>query len=294
VFSVSACGPKTAALPSADEDRPSPAAQAKTAVEAFVKDPQVATLLALLGRSHERVRTVLGPHELRAETHFSVAADEPRGRLPRAGERIEEAFDVADTLTLRWADDEHFDLRQSNDKDKRREIVMVGKQVYTRLHEETWWQREVDGSVHELWLDDALRSAHDVLELAAPRLSIAVSDTTIEGRPAHAVALSVGAEDATRVAKGARAMWRTDARIDEVAGTVTIDAATGVWLSADIRVAYRFPDGDGRPQRGRVTLRGSVTPGAATVEAPASAEPLAERWRPELERRALLSGLGRG
>lgn len=72
-----------------------------------------------------------------------------------------------------------------------------------------------------------------------------------------------------------------------------LDRATGSWLSAALEVTWHFDDSAGREVRGSVELDGrlDVLGVPPVITAPATAQPLPERERPEILRERLLDGL---
>lgn len=206
---------------------------------------------------------------------------------------------VHDELELRWATiDEgpiQLHLAQTNDHDRGREVIVSGETIHVRHAHRGWHHYPRDSDLIEQWLDDAQRSVHDVVELAAPRLS--VHATRIDGagiRGGAGVEITLGLTDAVRpeaTATGPTQRWRTQAQIDAIEGTLRLDARHGVWLQADVNVRYRLTGADGSPLMGQATIRGRVTTGAVTVEAPADSSPLPSRLRYDDERRHLLDGL---
>ena len=206
---------------------------------------------------------------------------------------------VHDELELRWAtiDDGPIQLHlaQTNNHDRGREVIVSGETIHVRHAHRGWYHYPRDSDLIEQWLDDAQRSVHDVVELAAPRLS--VHATRIDGAGiggGAGVEITLGLTDAIRpeaTATGPTQRWRTQAQIEAIEGTLRLDARHGVWLQADVNVRYRLTGADGSPLMGQATIRGRVTTGAVTVEAPADSSPLPSRLRYDDERRRLLDGL---
>ncbi len=260
-------------------------------------------LLTATAQHHAQVRAALGPHRLHASVAFELSPEgAPASEEPAVGERRPAQQQLADELELVWAqappNAPRFSLTQSNDKDRGRDVIVDGDQVYTRHRNRGWYVGPRQSDVYELWLDDAVRSVHDVLALARPRLALAaraVAGGGIAGADAVELTLSRSGTAAPRPdGASPREAWRAKAEIDELSGTVLLDATTAVWLSAEITVGYSMPGPDGRPLRGRVVLRAQNTPlapEAAVVSPPTDARPLLERTRYELERIELLDGL---
>jgi hypothetical protein len=195
-----------------------------------------------------------------------------------------------------------FSLAQHNDHDHGRDVVVADERMYTRHEHRGWYVQPLQADVWELWLDDAQRSVSDVLALAAPRLHIEASTRAGEGLAGgDALALKLAMADTNDPARASTEglrEWRKDAEITAIAGDVVVDARTGLWLSADVRVSYSLPGPDGRPLHGDAKVSGSVTPltpDTATIVVPTpesqGVSPLLERTRYEVEQARLLDGL---
>ncbi len=261
------------------------------------KSPSVATLLDISSSSHRALREALGPHHLHYTAHFELKPVQPLGRPAKVGERIETDLQVDDELELVWAapDDAglHFSLRQQNNHDDRRELVVDGETAYTRLWEAPWYERELDGQLHEQWLDDAIHAVHDMLEFAAPGLALGLpEEVELGGRKAYAFALSRSAETEVELGRGGDAsLWRAGAKLETVEGRVVFDAATGAAIDAKIELSFTMRDAAGRDMRGQSRLEAKLEMGPQSIVVPESAGPLPTRERYEIERKKLLDGL---
>ncbi|MBL9099710.1 MAG: hypothetical protein JNL82_02065 [Myxococcales bacterium] len=287
--------PRAAAQPSTAAAEAARAAAARDRVDALLAAPSPATLLAALARPHAEARALRGPHRL----HYTAKFDLVPEAKPRAvvGELIEEERHVADELTLVWAsaagEPVRMHIKQSVGAGEEQELVVLDEQAYTRLAHRGWQVRPLDAELHQQWLDEAQHCVHDVVELAAPALAVAVE-------PADAVVTvtlsKAEAADPARVAAGVGREWRQRTEITAVSGTITLDRATGLWQAADVRVGYSLRDVKDRVQRGETQLTAEVRPATAedAVTAPDSARPVPERVRYEVERQELLGGLAGG
>ena len=204
-------------------------------------------------------------------------------------------FAALDELVLAWGSavgqPVRMHLSQQTDKGEGREVIILDEQVYTRLAHRGWHTRPLDSELHGLWLDGAQHCVHDLVELAAPALALALEES---GDTVEVTLRRADAVDPTRIAAGAGREWRQRAEIGEVGGALTLDRATGLWRKADVHVAYVVRDALERPQKGETQLTASVAPepaDALTIAAPANATPAPERIRPEVERQRLLGGL---
>jgi hypothetical protein len=256
----------------------------------------VAELLEALGQGHERTRT-LGSHRLSYEASFRLGppGNEPIPR-PVVGHGIMEDQSVLDSLTLEWVPNEgnelRFRLEQHNDKEAGREIIVLGDTVYTHMAHRGWFERELDGDIHTLWLDDAQHAVRDAVEMAAPQLLLSEgSPVEHQGRSALVFELALAqARDPELVGDAPERAWRRDATLTRIEGSVTVDLATGIWLEAKILVGFTMKDGEGRLLEGRSELDAHLELGEVEVGAPETVEPLPERQRLEVERRELLDG----
>jgi hypothetical protein len=258
----------------------------------------VAALLAALHRSHAQVRGDTGPHRIRVRTSFDLApTGDPATPEPAVDEQRPMPQHVDDELELLWVtsapNQPRFSLVQRNEHDRGRDVVVDGERIYTRQKNRAWFVGPVQSDVFELWLDDAQRSVHDVVSLAAPQLAVSAAQQD----SAIVLTLSRAAtSDPSLAAAGGRAAWRSKAQIDAVSGSVTLDATTLAWQSAKAEVQFSMPGPDGRTLAGRVTIDASrqTVPGDTPLPIPADAQPLQERTRYDAERARLLDGLAGG
>jgi hypothetical protein len=245
----------------------------------------------------------MGPHRLSWEASYSLVHEQgaPTTETPVGGRAVPEQT-VNDSLVLEWAagTDEslpRFRLEQHNDHDRGREVIVVDGTMYVRPRFRGWTYNPVETDVWALWLDDAQRAAHDIVELASPQLRLipsARAGAGLAGGDAVAYTLELADAPAAAAPTGTGRAWRSRARIVGVEGEVLIDRGSGLWLSCDVVVRYGVEGADGLPLRGEAHVRGSVAPaadGAIAVAVPAGAERAAARVRYEIEREELLDGL---
>ncbi len=200
---------------------------------------------------------------------------------------------MRDELTLKWAagpgEPVRFYLSQKTDKERGREVMVLGEEAYSRLAHRGWHARPLDGDVHLRWLDEAQRSVHDVVAFAAPALTVTATE---EGELVKIGLGLAGAVDPAQRQGGATRAWREAAEITAIEGTLALDRATGLWRSAEVRVRYTLRDAEGRTLQGETHLTGQVQAAPDLVlSPPEGAQPLPERIRYEVERRRLLDGL---
>lgn len=303
---VAACGDDEAAAEA--EAEPSEAAPDATTRRAAVDwsarlgQPTVPDLLAALAQPHAVVRQRVGPHVLTATTDFALApVGEPATVHPPLDTPVVTAQAVHDQLELRWAAPPEptaslFALSQKNDHDRSRDVIVVGQTVHVQKAHRPWYHYARDSDVTELWLDDAQRSVHDAVQLAAPRLALRAAPREgggLEGGPAVEITLALAdATDASLVAAGLTQGWRAGVDIQAVDGVLVLDAGSGAWLSATLEVAYGLAGADGRPLRGNLRIQAQVAPGSpGPIEAPPGSVPEPRRLRYDEEQRRLLDGL---
>lgn len=271
-------------------------------------EPSVADLLAALHQPHALVRQAVGPHRLHVVTDLSLSpppdpaaeAEGSRRALRPVDEPVVEGQAVHDELTLVWQGSDHagdhLSLSQHNDHDRGRDVVVVGETVHVRKEHRGWTHYTRDSDVLEHWLDDAQRSVHGAVELAAPRLRLTPTPRDgagLRGAAGVEIALDLTDEvDETQIASGPTQTWRKDATVEAIEGTLTLDAATGAWLSATIDVRYGVPGADGRPLTGHLRLEATLEADPSqAVSAPPDSQPLPTRIRYEQEQHELLHGL---
>lgn len=287
-----ASGLASAALAAASGAEPR-AEQARARADALVAAPGPGPLLAALAQGHAEARALVGPHRLRYRASFAVKPAQPA--RPAVDEPIQQDQEVVSELELAWGsgpkDPVRMHLSQKTDKGEARELIILDEQVYTRASHRGWVSRALDSTLHLRWLDEAQRSVHDLVELAAPALAVTVEET---GDELRVELRRAEAEDPARIAAGVGREWRRHTEIAEIEGSITLARATGLWRAAELRVRYVVRDVQGRPQTGESRLSASaeaLPAEALEIAAPSGADPVPERLRLELERQRLLGGL---
>lgn len=273
--------------------RQSQAEVARAGVDALLATPTPATLLAVLAQSHATARELLGRHTLKYTAEFSLTPVEPV--RPAVDTPVLLAQKVVDELELQWAagpeEPVRFYLSQHTDQHRGREVMVLDEKAYTRLMHRGWHVRPLDADLHLRWLDEAQRSVHDVVELAAPALAVAAVE---EGELVR-VTLSLadpGARTPVTASAAPGRAWRERAEVTAVEGTLTLERATGLWQSAEVRVGYGVRDELERALVGETHLTGTAARAPdLQIQAPEHVQPLPERVRYESERRRLLDGL---
>ena len=267
--------------------------QARARADALLAEPSPRTLLAALAQPHASARALLGPHRLHYTAAFSLVPEAPS--RPVVDQPVQLEQKVTDELTLVLGSPVGEPLRlhlsQKTDKGEGREVIILDETVHTRLAHRGWQTRALDSELHNVWLDEAQHCVHDLVELAAPALAVAVQES---GDKVEVTLRRADAVDPALIAAGTGREWRQRSELGEITGSITLDRATGLWRTAEVAVAYVVRDVLDRPQRGNSTLSASFEPAAAAdlvIAAPAVAAPAPERTRPELERQRLLHGL---
>ncbi|MCY1069418.1 hypothetical protein OV090_32050 [Nannocystis sp. RBIL2] len=266
---------------------------ARAGVDALLASPSPATLLAVLGQGHLVARALLGRHTLKYTAEFSLAPVE--AVRPAVDTPVLSTQKVVDELELQWGagpeEPVRFYLSQHTDQHRGREVMVLDEKAYTRLLHRGWHVRPLDADLHQRWLDEAQRSVHDVVELAAPALAVAAAE---EGDTVRVTLSLAEAGARVPVPQGAAPgrEWREKAEITAIEGTLTLERATGLWQTAEVRIGYGVRDEQGRALVGETHLTGTAarTP-ELQIQAPEHVLPLPERVRYESERRRLLDGL---
>lgn len=259
-------------------------------------------LLAALSQPHADVRAQLGPHHLHTHAVFDLAP--PEVSPPELDEPVVTAQHVDDELDLEWTSAPGglpvFSLHQANDHDRGRDVIVVDERVYFKRAHRAWQWYPLESELWQAWTDDAVHTVHDAVELAAGQLAYSTEARGGEGwNGGDAIAVSLRRADDRAPEDGeggaprspART-WRSDIGIDTVEGSVLLDAATGVWLKAEISIGYALEGADGRALAGHLELTARMEPSPGRpITAPADAAPLPERTRYEVEAERLLDGL---
>ncbi len=255
-------------------------------------------VLEVLSKPHASVRDDLGPHALSLKTSLTLRPKQPAPDLPALDGPVAANQAVSDTLALRWdAPDEagpRFALEQHNDKDRGRSVVALDGTLYARLEHRPWTFHPVESDVHELWLDDAWRTAHDAALFLMSGASVTVATAEGEGwNGGDAVRFTLEPGPGIRPPEAAES-WRDRVAFSALAGDILMDADSGAWLSLDATATYSVEGGAAGTLSGRFEVHGRVAPtlpDAPSVIAPKGAVALPERHRYEEERKRLLGGL---
>jgi hypothetical protein len=198
------------------------------------------------------------------------------------------------TTTDVWLDHAgNWRLREENDRDGGREVVLYGRELSVALRYGRMIRRVAEEPEPTRLLEEGLGGPFAAYELCAPRLE-ATGAGPVEG--GHATGYTLGLGTAAAAAKprlpfaGLRA-WRGAAVIDTLSGRAVVDDASGALLGFDLTAAFQAK-GESGPEQGTVEVHAAVSEGGATpaIERPA-AEELSLRQRTVPEARELLQGL---
>ena len=200
------------------------------------------------------------------------------------------------TTTDVWVDRTgNYRLREENDRDGGREVVLAGRELAVALRYGKMIRRPAEEPEPTRLLEEGLGGPWSAFELGASRARVEKTGTDLVGgaqAAVYAVSLAEGtaAVSPARPFAGLRA-WRGAATIDAVNGRAVVDDASGALLGIDLTVAFSTKTEAG-PEQGTVEVHALVSDVAATpaVERPA-AEELVLRQRTVPEARELLRGL---
>ncbi|MGH1340077.1 MAG: hypothetical protein ACRBN8_00895 [Nannocystales bacterium] len=255
-------------------------------------------LLEILAEPHASVRDALGPHALTLKTSLTLRPTQPHRNNPAVDTAVAADQAVSDTVALRWeAPDDagpRFALEQHNDKDRGRSVVALDGTLYAKLEHRPWTFHAVESNVHELWLDDSWRAAHDAVAFLMPGAAITANPAAGEGwNGGDAVRLRFEPGQGTQP-PGASEGWRSRVAFSALSGDLLVDANSGAWISLDATATYSVTGGSAGPLSGQFEVHGRVAPTlpeAPSVVTPQDAVALPERHRYEEERKRLLGDL---
>lgn len=234
----------------------------------------------------------IGGAHYRGTTRFSVGAP---GQPANA----------VTTTTDVWVDRTgNYHVKEENDRDGGREVVLHGRELAVALRYGEMMRRIAEEPEPSRLLEEALGGPWAAFELMAPRARVArAGNELVGGVKATVFQLSLGdggksgAKSGERAAVGsaplvANRAWRKTAVVDKLSGRVVVDDATGALLKADLTATFNA-SGESGPVQGSIEVHGALTEVAATppVERPL-AEELSLRQRTLPEQKELLRGLG--
>jgi hypothetical protein len=202
------------------------------------------------------------------------------------------------TTTDVWLDRAgNYRLREENDRDGGREVILSGRELAVALRYGRMIRRVAEEPEPSRMLEEGLGAPWAAFELSAPRMHAErTGDDLVGGARATSYALSLGDGSAVKPAApalplaGLRA-WRGTATIDRLSGRAVVDDATGALLAVDLTATFQAR-GETGPEEGALEVHASLADVASTaaIERPAADE-LSLRQRTVPEAHALLRGL---
>jgi hypothetical protein len=208
------------------------------------------------------------------------------------------------TTTDVWVDRAgNYRIKEENDRDGGREVVLTGRELAIALRYGKMIRRIAEEPEPTRLLEEALGGPSAAFDLVAPSARVAKTGSELvggtratvfelqlgEGKPAAAASPKGHLGSAPFV--GLRA-WRADATIESLTGRVVVDDGSGALLRCDLSAKFTAKPESGAVQ-GSVDVNTVLTEVAnvPTIEKPA-AEDLVMRQRTLPEQRELLRGLG--
>ena len=255
-------------------------------------------LLEVLSEPHAAVRDALGPHALTVKTSLTLRPTQPGRSNPALVTPVAADQAVSDMVAIRWdtPDDAgpRFALEQHNDQDRGRSVVGVDGMLYAKLEHRPWTFHPVESNVHEMWLDDAWRAAHDAVLFLMPGATVTAKAAPGEGwNGGDGVRVTLEPGQGLQP-PGASEGWRSRVAFSALSADLLVDANSGAWISLDATATYSVEGGSAGPLSGQFEVHGRVAttlPEAPSVLAPQDAVALPERHRYEEERKRLLGDL---
>jgi hypothetical protein len=197
------------------------------------------------------------------------------------------------TTTDVWLDHAgNWRLREENDRDGGREVILYGRELAVALRYGRMIRRVAEEPEPGRLLEEGLGAPFGAFELCAARLEATGAGPVAGPATAYTLALGRGAAapQPGLSFSGLRA-WRGAASVDALSGRAVVDDASGALLGFDLTATFEAK-GESGPERGTVEVHAAVSDAGATpaIERPA-AEELSLRQRTVPEARELLQGL---
>jgi hypothetical protein len=206
------------------------------------------------------------------------------------------------TTTDVWIDRSgNYRLREENDQDGGREVVLHGRELAVALRYGKMIRRVAEEPEPSRLLEEALGAPWAAFELAAPASRVTRSgEELVAGAKASVYDLALDPDRkpgqlpaGARPAVGLRG-WRKDATVQAVSGRAVIDDRTGAAVRVDLNVRFAAKPQDG-PVAGTIQVHAELSEIASTAPIarpePPQAQELAFRQRIVPEQRELLRGL---
>jgi hypothetical protein len=202
------------------------------------------------------------------------------------------------TTTDVWLDRSgNYRLREENDRDGGREVILTGRELAVALRYGKMIRRIAEEPEPSRMLEEGLGAPWAAFEVSASRMHVDKTGSDEVGG-AHATSYTLSLGDGSAVKPPAPALplaglraWRSNATIEALSGRLVVDDATGALLAADLKSTFQAR-GDAGPEQGTIEVHASLTDvgSTATIERPAADE-LSLRQRTVPEAHALLRGL---
>jgi len=209
------------------------------------------------------------------------------------------------TTTDVWVDRAgNYRIKEENDRDGGREVVLTGRELAVALRYGKMIRRIAEEPEPTRLLEEALGGPSAAFDLVAPSARVAKTGSELvggvratvfdlqlgDGKPVAASASEKGHVGSAPFV-GLRA-WRADATIESLSGRVVVDDASGALVRCDISAKFTAKPESGAVQ-GAIDVHTVLTDVASvpTIDKPA-AEDLVMRQRTLPEQRELLRGLG--
>jgi hypothetical protein len=204
------------------------------------------------------------------------------------------------TTTDVWLDRAgNYRLREENDHDGGREVILTGRELAVALRYGEMIRRVAEEPEPGRLLEEGLGAPWAAFELCAPRMHVErTGEVLVGGVPATDYTLALGDGSAPVATASPRPLplvglrsWRGAAMVETLSGHAVVDDATGALLAVDLKGTFQAK-GDAGPEEGAVEVHASLNEVASTpaIERPAADE-LVLRQRTVPEAHELLRGL---
>ena len=170
------------------------------------------------------------------------------------------------TTTDVWLDRTgNYRLREENDRDGGREVILTGRELAVALRYGKMIRRVAEEPEPSRMLEEGLGAPWAAFELCAPRMHVEkTGDELVGGARATSYTLTLG--DGAAVAQGAGPRASVDAGcgpgaarrpIETLSGRAIIDDATGALLAVNLTATFQAR-GDAGPEHGAVEVHASL------------------------------------
>jgi hypothetical protein len=195
----------------------------------------------------------------------------------------------------------NYRLREENDRDGGREVILTGRELAVALRYGKMIRRVAEEPEPSRMLEEGLGAPWAAFELSARRMHLdkeleKTGSDLVGGARTTSYTLSLGDGGAVKLPVPALPLaglrgWRSNATIEALSGRLVVDDATGALLAADLKTTFQAR-GDAGPEEGAIEVHASLTDVGSTapIERPAADE-LSLRQRTVPEAHALLRGL---